>query len=251
MASTATNCKAQQRILYYGDARIPYSVIVNPKRTHRVKINVRSNGAVEVETPERTTREDVARAVQKRAKWIVTHVNGAQKRFEQVLPRDYVSGEQMLYLGRRYSLKIRRASRPDRSVKLKGALLEVHTDDPSRETVRTLVQAWYREKAEQYFSGRAKAVAKSIPWKVAPPPIRLRNMKTRWGSCTVHGAITLNPAVVKAPRDCIDYVIAHELCHLREHNHSRAFYRILDRALPQWKQTKARLDNMAEVLLND
>jgi predicted metal-dependent hydrolase len=245
-----TITKSARQILRYGEAQIPYSIVVNPKRKQRVRINVHADGRVEIETPERTPREDIAKAVQKRAKWIFTHVTGVQKRFEQVLPREYVSGEQIFYLGRRYSLKVRQGSKRDRSVKLKGALLEVITDDRSREAVRTLVKAWYREKAEQYFSDRARAVAKRMPWKVAPPPIRLRDMKKRWGSCAVSGAITLNPALVRAPRECIDYVIAHELCHLREHNHSRAFFRLLNRAVPDWERTKTRLDEMAELLMN-
>jgi hypothetical protein len=246
-----TITKSARQILRYGEAQIPYSVVINPKRKLRVKINVHSDGAVEVETPERTPKEDIARAVQKRARWIVTHVAGARKRFEQVLPREYVSGEQIFYLGRRYSLKVREGAKRDRSVKLKGAMLEVITDDRSRDAVRTLIKAWYSEKAHDYFTERMKAVTIGLPWKVKNPPIRLRDMKKRWGSCAVNGAITLNPALVRAPRECIDYVIAHELCHLREHNHSRAFFRLLDRALPDWGRTKVRLDEMAELLMND
>jgi hypothetical protein len=245
-----TITKSARQILRYGEAQIPYSIVVNPKRKQRVKINVHSDGMVEVETPERTPKEDIAKAVQKRARWIVTHVAGARKRFEQVLPREYVSGEQIFYLGRRYSLKVRQGPKRDRSVRLKGALLEVTTDDRSREAVRTLVKAWYREKAHDYFVDRMKAVASGMPWKVEVPPIRLRDMKKRWGSCAVNGAITLNPALVRAPRECIDYVITHELCHLREHNHSRGFFRLMNRAVSDWEHTKARLDGMAELLMN-
>jgi predicted metal-dependent hydrolase len=75
-------------------------------------------------------------------------------------------------------------------------------------------------------------------------------MKKRWGSCAVNGAITLSPALVKAPRECIDYVIVHELCHLREHNHSPAYYQLLARAYPNWEATKRKLDDLAEILLN-
>ena len=61
----------------------------------------------------------------------------------------------------------------------------------------------------------------------------------------------LNPHLVKAPRDCIDYVIVHELCHLKEHNHGPQFYQSLGRLMPDWKAVKARLDGMAELLLNE
>jgi hypothetical protein len=75
-------------------------------------------------------------------------------------------------------------------------------------------------------------------------------MQKQWGSCSPQGHILLNPHLVKAPRECIDYVIIHELCHLKEHNHSPEFYRLLCLQMPDWKQVKAKLDGMAELLLN-
>ena len=76
-------------------------------------------------------------------------------------------------------------------------------------------------------------------------------MQKQWGSCSPAGVILLNPHLVKAPRDCIDYVISHELCHLREHNHSPRYYRLLAKIIPSWEAMKARLDGMAELLLNE
>jgi hypothetical protein len=61
--------------------------------------------------------------------------------------------------------------------------------------------------------------------------------------------LSLNPLLVKAPRECIDYVILHELCHLKEHNHSKNFYLLLSRTMPDWESVKARLDGMSELLL--
>lgn len=72
------------------------------------------------------------------------------------------------------------------------------------------------------------------------------------GNCTTDGTIVLNPALVKAPRECVDYVLLHEMTHLLEHNHSPAFYQvILDRVMPEWRSVKLRLDGMAANLLDD
>lgn len=92
-------------------------------------------------------------------------------------------------------------------------------------------------------------VAKGLRWVKASPPMRLQWMRMQWGSCSPHGRITLHPALVQAPRVCIDYVVLHELCHLSSHNHSATFYRLLDRHMPGWRAVKERLDGMAEVLL--
>ncbi|MGH0355683.1 M48 family metallopeptidase [Sinorhizobium meliloti] len=244
-------CEPSNGVLRYGDLIIPYGVTFSPKRRERIKINVHSDGVVEVEAPADATREAVAKAVQKRARWVHEHVVSARSRFAHVLPREYVSGEQIIYLGRRYSLKVRHVPRLERSVKLKGALLEVAHEDTSRDVIRARVRAWYRMKARDYFSERIAIVARSLPWPQDMPDFRLKEMKTRWGTCAAGGTVTLNPFLVRAPRECIDYVIAHELCHLREHNHSPEFFNLLTRVMPDWQRIKIRLDDMAEVLLND
>ncbi|MEJ2632642.1 MAG: M48 family metallopeptidase [Acidihalobacter sp.] len=64
--------------------------------------------------------------------------------------------------------------------------------------------------------------------------MRLLAMKTQWGSCSPRGTLTMNPHLVKAPRECIDYVLLHELCHLAEHNHSDRFYRLMGQVMPRW-----------------
>jgi predicted metal-dependent hydrolase len=102
-----------------------------------------------------------------------------------------------------------------------------------------------------YLAGRVEAISKTLPWALDTPQFRLLEMKTQWGSCATGGALTLNLFLVKAPRNCIDHALTHELCHLREHNHSPAFFHLLSRALPDWESTKARLDQMAELILND
>jgi predicted metal-dependent hydrolase len=71
-------------------------------------------------------------------------------------------------------------------------------------------------------------------------------MPKRWGSCTREGRIMLNPALVSAPKDCIDYVITHELCHTRIHNHSAEYYELLTRIMPDWEERKTRLDQLVE-----
>ena len=74
-------------------------------------------------------------------------------------------------------------------------------------------------------------------------------MKTQWGSCSPGGRLTLNPYLVKAPRECIDYVILHELCHIAEHNHSDKFYRLMKRVMPKWEAVKDRLDKNASIYI--
>jgi predicted metal-dependent hydrolase len=78
------------------------------------------------------------------------------------------------------------------------------------------------------------------------PELWVRPMKNRWGSCTASGRILLNLKLIQVPKDLIDYVILHELCHLKEHNHSSRFYELLNRVLPAWREARRKL-NLHEV----
>ncbi len=116
--------------------------------------------------------------------------------------------------------------------------------------MRKLLEAWYRQRAAEVYGNVLMEMAPRLGLRRTLPPMRLLAMRTQWGSCSPDGALLLNPHLVKAPRPCIEYVVAHELCHLREHNHSDRFYRHLARALPDWAARKTELDELAELLLN-
>ena len=165
--------------------------------------------------------------------------------------RTYVGGETQFYLGRRYRLHVRATREVPASVKLAGGRIGVvaPVDDPA--AIRRRLRQWYRAKAVDYFGRRLAVIVADLDWLDTTPPMKLVPMKTQWGSCSPTGAIHLNPALIRAPRHCIDYVLTHELCHLREHNHSKRFYALLENHLPQWAETKAELDRLAELLLTE
>lgn len=205
-------------------------------------IHVLPDGAVRVDAPEDA-------AVRQRARWLWQQLEAQQERRRQVLPREYVSGESHFYLGRRFMLKIR-VDRSEAGIKLWRGCLVVTTPQADPAKVRRLLDAWYRQRAQEVFARRLAERAADVSWLPAQPAFRLLNMCTQWGSCSPAGELILNPQLVKAPRDCVDYVINHELCHLQEHNHSPNYYRLLETLMPDWERPKQALDGLAEMLLN-
>lgn len=233
----------------YGGAKYDYALYHFPEKQGSISIHVFPNGAIQVDAPCAAQPKEIKDAVLKRARWITTRVEEAQQRLKYILPREYVSGESHYYLGRRYLLKVLDQKDTKPNVKLLRGRLEVVCSAPDTRAVAALLEAWYRERAANILKKRMDEVTTTIPWLSVTPPMKLLRMKKQWGSCSVSGQVILNPDLVKAPRECIDYVITHEICHLREHNHSQRFYRELDRLLPTWRSTKGRLDGMAEAIL--
>lgn len=236
--------------LWYGEARIRYRLRRrDARRKGTIAIHVESDGRVLVDAPGKASVEEIRRAVAKRAGWIHRHVSAARRRLSEVLPREYVSGESQLYLGRRYQLKIVKNVNGRPSVRLRGGYIEAIVQERSRHRVEASLQDWYREQALRTLPTRLGAMIRALRLERAEPAVRLRAMRVQWGSCSPSGRLTLNPSLVKAPPECIDYVLLHELCHLLERNHGRRFYALLDRHMPDWRRRKKRLDELAEQIL--
>jgi len=237
--------------VHYGGEVIRFAVRRQPQRRRgSIAIHVEPQGRVLVDAPVEVSRSAILAAVRKRVRWVHDHLAEFRRRQVHVLPREYVSGEAVMYLGRRYRLKVIPANADDAVVKLCGGRLEVHGIDAEPASIREAMETWYRARARTVFAARIDDMLATLHWMPAPPAMRLQAMKTQWGSCSPTGKITLNPWLIKAPRDCIDYVILHELCHLKEHNHSQRFFKLLDRHMPAWRQRKMRLDELAALILN-
>ena len=235
----------------YGGREFRYQLCYLPGHTKAtIKVHVHPNGKVQVDAPETAPLSEVKSAVQRRARWVLRHLDGIEERNRYVLPRQWVSGESMLYLGRRYVLKV--IPDPDQSkvtCKLIGGQLRVLGKDLSPEWTQKAVQKWYRERALDVFKRRLDLMVETLPWIKIAPAWRMMEMQTQWGSCSPGGTVLLNPHLVKASTRAIDYVLLHELCHLLEHNHSPRFYGLLDQFLPDWRAVKEQLDDKAELLL--
>jgi predicted metal-dependent hydrolase len=213
------------------------------KRTERktLGISVHPDGAIELAAPQECTVEDILKRMIKRRRWI----NRQRHQFAQInaakSPPRYCSGATHRYLGRQYRLSISKGEAE--SVKLKGGYFKIKTADKSESNVQKLLDQWVRERAVFQFTKRIH------PWKswcqnkqLPEPRLRIRKMAKRWGSAHLNGTILLNPDLVKAPSVCIDYVITHEICHLKHPQHDRAFHNLLAEMCPNWQSLKLRLE---------
>lgn len=236
-------------IIRYGEQEVSCLLRQNAAVTGRVRIHVYPNGDVEIEAPEGKSSDQIRAAAQRRARWIFQHRNAAIATRRQALPREYVSGETHFYLGRRHRLVVNESSTRPSEVKLLRGKLEITLPIADKAAVKRRLNAWYSARAAQYLGNKLTEICGRLAWVSGTPHYRLMRMNTQWGSCSPDGTIYLNPALIQAPRHCIDYVVLHELCHLVEHNHSRRFFDLLKRHMPDWQTTKRELDSLAELIL--
>lgn len=224
----------------YGARRIEYAI--NRGERSRARLVVSPHGAVEVRVPEGYPEAKIPELVRRRSPWIVRQQDYFQRYRPRELPRRYVSGESLRYLGRQYRLRITRGE-PE-SIQLRGRVLQVSV--PAPEAARKIVTSWLRGRAEIVLAERLERCATvARRHGVREGPVQIRQMRRRWGSCTATGRILLNPKLVQVPVDCIDYVVFHELCHRKHPNHGIRFIRLLDTMLPDWRARKLRLDSQA------
>jgi predicted metal-dependent hydrolase len=232
------NGRSVVRTVRVGARRLTYSLRFD--EAPRLVISVYPDLTVSVRAPRGANPLQVDARVVRRAAWIHRQLLAFERYHPLPVPRRYVGGETHRYLGRQYRLRIRRG--PE-AVRLSGPFLYVWTRDASPRTVSRLVQQWYRDRAGVAFPRRVRAILRAAPW-LAPhePRFRLAFLTRSWGSCGRTGMITLNIDLMKAPTSCIDYVIAHELSHLSERRHSRRFYSLMRRAVPDWERLRDRLN---------
>jgi predicted metal-dependent hydrolase len=229
----------------YGDELITFERAIRSGSSSKVQIKVYPDCKVLVLAPYSATEEEVLLAVKKRGRWIYNKLRDFREQLSNATPRQYVSGESHYYLGKRQMLKVLEALGEKEKVKLSRGKLEVSVQQKNPDKVRDLLNQWYKSRAVDVFNRRLEVLLSQTLWVVERPPLRIQTMQTQWGSCSANGRLTLNPYLVKAPRECVDYVILHELCHIAEHNHSERFYRLLRQVMPDWEAVKTRLDEMA------
>lgn len=240
MRKAIMRAEAGKQMFQYGDQRFEY--VLEEIEVNRLRIEVLPNLNIHVQVPRGTTKTEVEARLRKKARWVFRSLAELSRYHPLPHQKKYRSGESVFYLGRQYYIKLIRSE--ESRVRLMAGSLEVYLPDPrDQNQAESLVEEWYMHRAEVILPSRfQKQFGKVGLSSMTEIPLRIRYMKTRWGSCSAKGTITLNPELVKTPSPCIDYVILHELCHLRILNHSQDFYRLLTKVCSDWKIQKKRLN---------
>jgi predicted metal-dependent hydrolase len=233
---------SEEGVAAWGGRSIRFSVVRSERKTMSITVN--PHGDVIVRVPNIADIEEVTERVAKRGGWISYHQMNAERWRPRTPARTYELGETHLFLGRQYRLSAEIGVA--QSVKTLGDRLVLTMHRPKRIAERQpLLDDWYLTQAREIIGKRLDKVFE--PFAVlshARPLLIVRNLTHRWGSLTSRGNLVVSRHIVRAPQQCIDYVLVHELCHLEHRNHGSEFWNLLDRMMPDHKKRKARLEKI-------
>ena len=231
--------KTLNQEIVFGTETIQYEIYFLPTR-RTLGIEVHPDMSVVVRAPLGCDPEIIRSRICKRASWISKQLTNFQRYNPRTPARQYVSGETHLYLGRQYRLKV--GAGETASVKMsRGHLVMIMPGKSDPDRVKALLHRWYLDHARQVF------IDVMDEWLLRfkdyqRPRLIVRAMQSRWGSLSQAGTMTLNANLVRTPRACIEYVVAHELCHLKHRDHDAGFFRLLGQVMPDWEKRKQRLE---------
>ncbi|MDH7511994.1 MAG: SprT family zinc-dependent metalloprotease [Clostridiales bacterium] len=235
----------------FGGRRIEYR-IKRGRRKKSVAITIANTSQVVVSAPRVLSNEEIRELVQKKAGWIQKKQAYFRELRKLHPEKEYVSGEQVLFLGRKYRLKvIEKEDGPISELMLMGRriTISINKDMPEekrKEIIREALTKWYYSRATEVILQRAKRYSQLL--NLAPKKIIVRNQQKRWGSCSKNGALRFNWRISMAPVSIIDYVVVHEICHLKQKNHSSDFWRQVALVLPDYKKRRQWLrENLASL----
>ena len=208
------------------------------KRSRRktVALYVFPDNRVEIRVPWLYNINNVESFLVKHSRWLFKRLDS--KNDNVITQKRFVDGELHYFLGKKYPININISSK--NSIVFQDNVIRISTKSP--DLVESLLDRWYLEQAKRVFQEIAIPLVKQMEkYNVAPTSFSIRKMKTRWGSCSRKGSISLNLHLIKLPEQCIKEVILHELCHLVHFNHSKEFYALMTTEMPDWKVWKKEL----------
>jgi len=205
-----------------------YTVIKSNRKS--LSIIIERDKSVVVRAPQTLSDDRIKEEVNKRKALILSKIDSDQKEVSRTA-KEFVDGEQFLYMGKYYSLQINVSD--EQTIEYKEAFI---INSPGIEVAKNLLFDWYQQQAKDILIPRIIYFAERLG--VKRKRINITSAKYTWGSCTPAGTLNFNWRIVKAPPDVMDYIVVHELAHLREHNHSIEFWNMVAVQLPQYEDAK-------------
>lgn len=227
------------REFVFGTFVYEYQLIRQDRKT--LSLTVTPDLNIILKCPQQADIERIESFLQKKWFWLEKQLSFFKKYQRKTYEKEYISGEGFLYLGRQYKLVVKRGK--EDSVSLSRGQITIYTTklvSDSRYN-KKIIDSWLADKMNIIFQERLKEMFSRFDYRNIPV-LAIREMQKRWGSFLNKEKILLNPKLIHVSKDCIDYVIVHELCHLKYKNHDVRFWKLLEEKYPRWERVKDKLE---------
>lgn len=203
--------------------------VLQRKNNRHLRLSINNNGQIRLSAPLHIRRKQLL-------DFLYAHQDWIQEKLKNILEikdeHDFLGASLQLqaFLGRGSSLN--------------GAILRLGVKNFEEKTVSAALHTWYKQQAQILLPTYLAKVLPQCPWVEKTPPIRIRRMRRQWGNCAHKGHLTFNTHLIKAAPELIEHVILHELCHLKEFNHSPRFYALMQSIDANWQDKAQRLNTL-------
>jgi hypothetical protein len=220
-------------------SEINYKVIYSRRRS--ISISISPHKGVVVRAPKSVSPERIDKFVNEKSAWIKKHLNNYSGSVRINYGKKYTDGEYHYFMGKEHILRLSGSS--EAFVRMYDNIIEVGlTDTTDNRKVKAMLDKWYREQAMVYFRLLLdKILRKYESYRFEPSSMVVRPSKSRWGSCSSKGRISISSELIKLDEKFYEYIIVHELCHLKHPNHGSGFYKLLEELLPDYKEVRKEL----------
>ena len=227
--------------LTLGNTTVPYQLKRSQRRRRTIEVTVDAEGGIRVAAPMRVPLRSIEDFLARRSAWLSRQLGAHVARADRPRPQ-YVTGETVPFLGERLAIVIRESVAKTAVRPLLGALevtIPPGLDGQRESTVVAALEGWYRRQAEAELRNRVAAFAPVV--EARQPEVLVRSQKHLWGSCSPGGVLRFNWRLIMAPPPVVDYVVVHELCHLRHPHHQKPFWEAVGAVLPDYRALRAQL----------
>jgi len=222
--------------------QIDYKVKYSDRKT--ITITVERDRSVVIKAPKGITPERIDKLIESKKLWLYKKLNDIHKYNSNTPKKEFVPGETVLYLGKKYRLEIIKSEKEE--IKFAGKFIIAAV---SPQKAGTVFVQWYKKQASLKILPRVQMYAHNMG--VQYNKVFISELKYRWGSCTPKNNLNFNWKLIKAPMFVVDYVIVHELAHFLESNHTPKFWNIVEVQVPKYLKAKEWLKENGELLESD
>lgn len=213
------------------------------RKRKNISIKIIPKDKIQVIAPNRVSRKIIEESIQKNSKWIISKLDKFKDMEDSFLNREYIDGEIYYYIGNPYYLKILKDKNIENKksyayIDIKGDNIEIRTNNWDREYLKDVLKKWYKLKSEDVVMDRLTYLREHSEYfrKIEPNLVKVKEQKKIWGSCNLYKNIYINSKISMLPVEVIDYILAHEFCHILYMNHSKDFYKAVEKIIPNYKE---------------